>query len=333
MNYLITGITGFAGPHLANKLIQEGHNVYGMYRSGGRNHTDIQDILGYNINKLKFINSDLQNTNEIYDLFKNNKFDGVFHLGAATHPPTSFNQPELYFRINALGTVAICEAIRKYSPECILMQCSTSEVYGVCSGDIPINEDFPMKPMNPYAVSKAAADMYVMERTRNNMIRAFFTRAFSHTGPRRFSNYSISSDAIQIARILLKKQDNHIKVGNLKAKRVVMDVRDVVDVYYKLMKKMEDNSIPNGEIFNISGNKLFEIQHYLDLMIEMFCPIKPELIIDPTLYRPIDIPIQYPDSNKVRILLGWEPTIDIETTLRDLVEYWLKYEWREKNEC
>lgn len=325
MKYLITGITGFVGPHLANVLLDNGHDVHGMHRDTTDPY-DIADIVGNKVNSIKFSCGDLQNTESVDKIFCENKFDGVFHLGAFTHPSSSFKNPEIAFDVNAAGTIRICNAIQKYNPECILMQCSTPEIYGVCSENDLIDESFPMKPNNPYAVAKAAGDLYVMERTSNNFIKAFITRAFSHTGPRRRTNYSISSDAIQIARIIKGKQEPVIKVGNLAAKRVVMDVRDVSDVYFKLMRQMERGNIKNGDIYHISGEEIHEIGHYLDLMLKMYGLSNVKLEKDPSLFRPVDIPVQHPSSKKVRDFLNWRPLIPIETTLRDLVEYWIKYE-------
>ena len=324
MKYLITGITGFASPHLAKILIQNGHEVLGTYRSKNTDYMSIKDVMGEDIERMSFTQCDLLDEKTIEVLFRNNQFDGVFNLGAFTHPPTSFDIPEVAFRTNALGVVILCEAMRKYNSDCILMQCSTSEVYGCCSGKI--DETTPMSPMNPYAVSKASADLYLLERTRNNMIKGFFTRAFSHTGPRRRPNYSISSDAIQVARIIKGLQPPVIKVGNLKAVRNVMDVRDVVDVYYRLMLMMQDGMMKNGDVFNISGNEAHEIGYYLQIMLDLYDLGHVKTEIDSKLFRPIDILVQYPDNTKIKQVLKWKPTIDIQTTLKDLVEYWLKYE-------
>lgn len=318
MRFLITGITGFVGPHLTRHLLKEGHEVYG---------THCHEILE-KIEDVKYLYADVKNFSDINNLFREHRFNGVFHLASLTHPPTSFEQPELYFHTNAVGTIYVCEAIRSYQPECVLMNCSTSEVYGINPESAIITERARLKPSNPYAVSKAAADMYCSERFKNGFLKGFTTRAFSHTGPGRPSNYSISSDAIQIARIIKGKQEPVIKVGNLDCKRVVMDVRDVVDVYYRLMIQHINmpgfvRDLPQGEIYNICGDELCRIGYFLDLMIEMY-DLKVTTEIDDKLFRKIDIPVQYPSSAKVRELLSWKPSIPIETTLRDLVEYWLE---------
>lgn len=205
------------------------------------------------------------------------------------------------------------------------MNCSTSEVYGICSADSKINETFHISPVSPYGVSKAAADLYVKERARNKFMKAFSTRAFSHTGPRRGNIFSIASDAYQIAKIIKKSHKRVIQVGNLTSQRVVIDVRDVVFAYYLLMMKaLKTNEVGQGEAYNIGGDDLHDMQFFLDTMLAMFNLSDVTTEINPEFYRKIDIPVQRPDSVKIRKLTGWKPIIPIEKTLIDLVNYWVE---------
>lgn len=324
MKFLVTGATGFAGPHMINRILNDGHEVVAMARDLNK-APSIVDILGEeNIKKVKFEYGDLTDLDSITDIFTNHKFDGVFHLGAFAHPPSSFKTPLLASQTNLLGSARICDEIIRQQPDCVLLHCSTPEVYGICPGDRKIKEDMPMIPNNPYGVSKAASDMYVLERAASVGLKAFLTRAFSHTGPRRGYNFSISSDAIQIARILRGEQEPIIKIGNMKSQRIVADVRDVVDVYYRLMLAFFEGKVNNGETFHIAGNGLHEMQHYLDIMLGITnLKEKVTLEIEPRYFRKIDIPVQIPNDSKVRELLDWEPKIKIEKTLQDLVDYWL----------
>ena len=325
MKFLVTGTTGFAGPHMINRILKGGHEVYAMARNMAKCESIVNIVGEENLKKIKFIYGDLEKLESISEIFENYTFDGVFHLGAFAHPPSSFLTPLLASQTNILGTARICDEILERMPECILMNCSTPEVYGICPGDKKIKEDMPMIPNNPYGVSKAGADMYVIERAHTAGLKTFLTRAFSHTGPRRGPNFSISSDAIQIARILHNQQEPVIKIGNMKAKRIVADVRDITDVYYLLMLEYMKGNVENGEIFHIAGNDLYEIQHYLDVMLELFdLTGKVELEIEPKFFRKVEIPVQIPDDSKVRGLLNWVPKIPIEKTLEDLVNYWLK---------
>ena len=322
MKYLITGINGFVGPHLANLLLGEGHEVYGMVRSSDGKEEDIRDIVpDKNCSEIRFVYAELTDFSSIERVFVNDKFDGVFHLAAQSHPPTSFIDPEGTFWVNAIGTINICKAIAKYQPECKLMFCSTSEVYGVVPEEkMPIDESFPINPVNPYGVSKAAANLYVRERATTLKLPFFVTRAFSHTGPRRGRRFSISSDAFQIIRIKKGYQEPIINVGTLSSKRVVIDVRDCAKAYYLLMQKF----VP-GEAYNIGGDIPYTMGELLDKMLKISgLEGKVEKRIDPKLVRPIDIPVQICDSRKCRNLTGWSPKIPIEETLKDLLDYWDK---------
>ena len=319
MRYLVTGATGFAGPHMINRILQDGDEVVAMVRNLETCRSIVNITGEENLKKIEFVYGDLTDLPSITNIFEND----VFHLGAFAHPPSSFQTPLLATQTNALGTARICDEIIENMPLCVLMNCSTPEVYGICPADSKITEETPYNPNNPYGVSKAVADMYVLERTRNTDLRAFLTRAFSHTGPRRGANFSISSDAIQIAKILKGKQDSIIKIGNMTSQRIVADVRDVVDVYYKLMNEFHKDKIECGEIFHIAGNDLHPMQHYLDKMLELYNLKNVSLEIEPKFFRKVDIPIQIPDDTKVRNFLDWSPSIKIEKTLKDLVEYWL----------
>jgi GDPmannose 4,6-dehydratase len=159
----------------------------------------------------------------------------------------------------------------------------------------------------------------------NGAIRGFITRAFSHVGPGRPNRYAYSSDAYQIAKIIKGKQEPVLQVGNVNAQRNVMDVRDVADVYYKLMLKNIKGEMPQGEVFNICGNKVRRYEEYIDMMLSLVPRnIKVKLKISDKLWRKVDILVQNPDSTKVREYLDWEPTISINKTMSDLVDYWLE---------
>ncbi len=322
MKYLITGITGFAGPHLANLLIKEGHEVFGLIRHSNGRQTDILDIVSTeDFEKITFVYGDLLNFRVLNGFFQKYKFDGVFHLAAQSHPPTSFTDPLGTFEANIMGSANVIQAIADNQPECKLMFCSTSEVYGNVGIDgRKIKSTDTILPANPYGASKAATDLYLQERFENKKIRGFITRAFSHTGPRRGRTFSISSDAYQIARMMTGDPNRKLMVGNLKSVRVVLDVRDIVNAYYLLM--INDKS--DGGIFNVCGDVPREMGFYTDTLISLSKLGKVEKEISPALYRPIDIHYQHGDCDALVQLTGWKPAYDIEATLNDLLQYWVR---------
>src|SRR3990170_3343766 len=151
MRLLITGVTGFVGPHLANLLVSEGHEVYGLVRTSNGREDDIRDVVrDENFRSLRFVYGELTDYSSLERILKAQQYDGIFHLAAQSHPPTSFVDPRGTFSINALGSVNLAEAVREFQPACRLMSCSTSEVYGAVSSEKgPIDEGFPLAPVNP----------------------------------------------------------------------------------------------------------------------------------------------------------------------------------------
>ena len=321
MKYLITVITGFAGPHLANLLHSHGHEVYGLVRCSNGTENDIRDVVPDEVfNDIGFLYADLQNFRAISNVMRNNKFDGVFHLAAQSHPPTSFLDPVGTFECNVMGSINLIQAIEDNQPSCRLMFCSTSEVYGNVGADgRKIVEDDVIFPANPYGASKAAIDLYMQERMHNGKIKGFVTRAFSHTGTRRGKNFSISSDAYQIARMIKGYQEKVLLVGNLDSVRVVIDVRDTVNSYYLAMI----NEDCMGKVFNVCGDDPQRMQFFSDKLIELSGLQGVTKKVHPPFYRPIDIHYQHGDSSKISNLTGWKVKRDIEDTLSDLIKYWV----------
>jgi GDP-4-dehydro-6-deoxy-D-mannose reductase len=330
MKYLITGITGFAGPHLAKLLLANGHTVHGLIRATSGRETDLLDILTvYELSNIKFNKADLLNYANLEMIIRDEQFDGIFHLAAQSHPGLSFEDPITTFQDNVMGTVNLITCIERESNHTVLHFCSTSEVYGnTCKDDGILREDSAIKPCNPYGVSKAAIDLYMQERMINNKISGFITRAFSHTGPRRFKNFSISSDAFQLA--IMEKYTSVskvLRVGNLETQRVVIDVRDTANAYYLLMAKFVEEKFwmkPEEKIFNICGTDLHKMQYFTDLLIKQSNVKNVSQYIAPELYREIDIQVQIGDTNRLKKLTNWEPVIPITTTLKDLYNYWLQ---------
>ena len=308
---------------MAKLLLRHGHKVSGFIRGSTGRQMDLLDILTPNeISNINWLYGDLKELETIKKIFDKNQFDGVFHLAAQSHPPTSFSYPLNTFRTNIMGSANLIAAIEESQKNCDFMFCSTSEVYGnICKDAGILKEDMPLAPSNPYGVSKAAIDLYVQERCRNGFLKGFITRAFSHTGPRRGRNFSISCDAYHLA--LMKKGEikKVLPVGNLKTKRIVVDVRDMVNAYYLLMQNHE-----NGEAYNVCGDAkdLKEMGFFTDKLIEISGLKDVKKKVDPRFYRPIDIQVQIADTTKLKRRVDWKPEIPIEKTLKDLFDYWTK---------
>lgn len=222
--------------------------------------SDIRDIVPDEVyNDITFLYGDLTNYRSMRKVFEENEFDGVFHLAAQSHPPTSFRDPIGTMETNVIGSANLIQVIQDHQPECKVMFCSTSEVYGNIGQDQrKIQHDDFIVPSNPYGASKAATNVYLQERFNNGFLKGFITRAFSHTGPRRGRIFSISSDAYQIARMMKGLQSKELLVGNLSTTRVVMDVRDTVRAYYLAMINPE----VTNHIFNVCGDTPRKMQFF-----------------------------------------------------------------------
>ena len=321
MKFLITGITGFAGPHLANLLFEEGHEIFGLIRRTNGMESDITDVVNdKTYQSINFVFGDLINYRSLRMIFEKYQFDGVFHLAAQSHPPTSFIDQIGTMNTNVMGTANLIQVIQDHQKECRLMFCSTSEVYGNIGMDgRKIKWDDTLLPANPYGASKAASDLYLQERMENGFIDGFITRAFSHTGPRRGKIFSISSDAYQIARMVKGLQEPILKIGNLETTRVVMDVRDTVRAYYLAFLNKDSNKC----IFNVCGDTPRKMQFFTDKLIEIsgLKDIKQEIY--KPFWRPHEIHYQHGDSSNLKEMTGFKEIYNIDKTLEDLLKYWI----------
>ncbi|NQU09545.1 GDP-mannose 4,6-dehydratase, partial [bacterium] len=137
MRYFITGITGFAGPHLARLLLGDGHEVHALVRESNGREMDLLDLLtAEELQRITFHYGDLLEFHSLSRIFSGSAYDGVFHLAAQSHPPTSFLDPVGTFASNVQGSVNLIEAIQRHQKDCALMFCSTSEVYGDTGRDV-----------------------------------------------------------------------------------------------------------------------------------------------------------------------------------------------------
>jgi GDP-4-dehydro-6-deoxy-D-mannose reductase len=174
-------------------------------------------------------------------------------------------------------------------------------------------------PANPYGASKAAIDLFLQERMINKQINAVIVRPFCFTGPRRGAKFSISSDALQIAKMMLGKQEKVLRIGNLDTTRAVTDVRDVANAVCMIMASDKTS----GQIYNVCGGEPLKMRYYTETLLRLSKLDGVEQKIDPALWRPIDIMFQDGDATKLKTDLGWEPKYAIDKTLEDLLNYWL----------
>lgn len=309
---LITGITGFAGSHLAELLLRENFEVYGTTRP--RSRTDNIDSIK---NQLNLCDADMMDSHNLYSVIVKIKPDYIFHLAAQSFVQTSWASPATTMEMNILGSVHLFEAIRRAEIDPVVQIACSSEEYGlVYPNETPIKETNPLRPQSPYAVSKVAMDYLGYQYHQSYKMKIIRTRGFNHTGPRRGEVFVTSSFAKQIAEIEKGKKEPVLEVGNLEAQRDWTDVRDMVRAYLLAVQKGEP-----GEVYNLCSQKAVKVKEMLDLLLK-FSKVKVKIQEDPARLRPSDVPILLGDCTKFMAKTGWKPEIPFEKTMEDLLNYW-----------
>lgn len=315
MRVLITGITGFAGSHLAEYVLAEhpDAHVFGTMRWRSRTE-NIRDIES----KVELIECDLRDLSSVKQSIERVRPDRIFHLAAQSFVPSSWNAPAESLSTNILGQLNIFESVRALELDPWIQLACSSEEYGmVYENEVPIKETNPLRPLSPYAVSKVGQDYLGYQYCQSFGMKIVRTRAFNHDGPRRGDVFVSSNFARQLVRIEKGKQEPEIHVGNLEARRDFTDVRDIVRAYWLAL----DGKCEPGEAYNICSGTDYRIKDVLDTLIEMSGQ-KVEIKEDPARLRPSDVPVLVGDASKFHAATGWEPKIPYEQTLADMIDYW-----------
>src|SRR3989338_4481101 len=311
---LITGITGFVGSHLADLLVEKGYEVYG----GKRVNSQLRNIHHLK-DKIRLIDFELIDYTSVKNLLKESQPEEIYHRAAMSWVSPSWNMPAAYMQINAIGTINLLEAIHDLNLSSkVLVSCTPEEFGDILPGKLPITEDTPIAPVNPYAASKVAQDAVCMSYAASYHIPIIRTRAFNHEGPRRDISGALASFAYQIARIEAGKQEPIIKVGNLDAKRNFTHVKDMVRAYLLAMEK----GTPN-DLYLIGSDNIYTIKECLERLISL-SPSKNEIryVVDQKRVRPTELNYLIGDCSKFRKFTGWKPEISFDDTLKDILGYW-----------
>jgi GDP-4-dehydro-6-deoxy-D-mannose reductase len=311
---LITGITGFAGGHLAEHLLSVGgYDISGTYllEDSLKSTGDIKD-------KLHLIKADLSEEKSVFKIIEDVSPDIIFHLAALTSPADSFKNPIATLNNNISLEVNLLEAVRKFKLlNTKILITSSADVYGrVAKEDLPIDEQTSLNPTNPYSVSKIAQDYLGLSYFLAYKLKIIRVRPFNHIGPRQSPGFVVAAFAKQIAEIEKKRKEPCLMVGNLDSRRDFTDVRDMVKAYVLAGEKGND-----GDVYNLGSGISHKISDILNKLISLSSS-KIEIKKDDALLRPSDDPELVCDSSKFNKLTGWKPQIPIATTLKDTLDYW-----------
>lgn len=245
--------------------------------------------------------------------------DAIIHLAALAEVGASFRDPLLTWRTNLLGTLAIANATLAAAPEALFVQASSAEVYGLSfHGGHALAEDALLRPANPYAASKAAADLAIGEMALRGL-HAVRLRPFSHTGAGQAEGFVVSAFARQVALIAAGQQAPVLHVGALDRWRDFLDVADVCAGYVAVLRKAR--RLAPGAVFNLASGSP---KHVGDILADLarFGGVAPRIEQETSRLRPTDVIRTEGNAAAARAALGWRPMIPWEATLRAVLAEW-----------
>jgi GDP-4-dehydro-6-deoxy-D-mannose reductase len=306
----ITGITGFAGSHLAELCLAKGLEVSGLSRGAAAPPPNLRKVEG----RVTLYAGDIADEARVSAVLSEAKPDLVFHLAAET----VFAAPaRAMFEANILGTLNLLTTAADLARPPTVMVASSSAVYGRTDDPFrAIGEAASFNPESSYGLSKAAQDALALRLGARFGLPVVVARAFNHTGPRERSDFVASAVARQIAAAEAGSGPPRVMVGRLDTQRDFSDVRDIAAGYY-----LAATSGRAGEAYNLAAGRAVAIQTLVERLVSL-SSAEIEIVPDESRQRPSDIPCQIGDAAKARGELGWTPAISLDTSLADLLDHW-----------
>jgi len=313
---MITGITGFAGSWLAEKLLEKHEiEIFGLRRerSSLENIAHLKD-------KMTLVNGDILEMDSLLAALKESEPDVVFHLAAQALAKIGYDEPFKTFSLNFTGTMNMMDAIRRYDRKITKIHfASSSNVYGyVKPEEIPVNEKQEIKPFEMYGISKASADSLCRSYSNAYGMPIVVTRAFHHEGPR-CNKGVIGMEIVQQISNAIKGLTKTLSFGNIDVTRDFSDVRDIVNGYLLAIEKGR-----NGEVYNLCSGKGYKIRNLINEIIKEFQLEGISIETDPKRLRRKDMPVMVGDNSKAKKELGWEIEREFKNTLVELINHNVK---------
>lgn len=306
---LVTGAGGFVGPHLVAALAARGARVRGAGLGAPPAGTPLEDWRA----------TDFADAPQAFAALAAAPCDAIVHLAGQSSAARSFEAPEETFRANVTGTWTLLEAARTHAPGARLLIVGTSEVYGAIAPGTRAAEDASIRPVSPYALSKAAAEEVARAYAGTHGLDVVCARPFSHTGVGQSPRFVVPSFAQQLAAIEAGRSEPVLHVGNLEVTRDLSDVRDIVGGYCALLERGRP-----GVAYNLCRGEGVNLR---DMVAELasLARVRVKIEVDPARLRPADVPWLVGDPSRAASETGWRTQRPLADTLRDVLE-----EWRQK---
>jgi GDP-4-dehydro-6-deoxy-D-mannose reductase len=302
MRVLVTGVAGFVGRHAARDLAAQGHAVCGFDRMPDRPDLPLAS----------YVSGDIRDVHAVKRAVAETRPEACLHLAAMTFTPAGWEQPDVMFSVNVLGTIAVLQSLREAAPTARLVVVSSAHVYGSRPALESIGEDTPLQPDTVYAATKSAAEQIARICAQHGGLPVVTVRPSNHIGPGQSGDFVVASLARQLKAMPRDDPKPILEVGNLNSQRDFTDVRDVVRAYRLLMERPAKNPV-----YNIGSGRRVSIRQILNSLCELV-DVHPQLVVDPKRYREADAsPLL--DTARIRNDVGWYPEIPLTVTLRDIL--------------
>jgi GDP-4-dehydro-6-deoxy-D-mannose reductase len=306
LRVLITGAAGFAGRYLVRACADAGDEVIGVCRSGTAIPEGCAD--GREL--------DLRDQAGVRAALRDVRPDAVYHLAALSSVGRSWEDPAGTVQENVASAVNVLEAVRLEAPEARVVWVSSCEVYGT-STRLPIGEDAPLQPANPYAVSKAAGDLLAGVYADAHGLRLVRARPFNHAGPGQRPVFIVSSLARQLAEgRIAGARRIRIVTGNPETRRDFTDVRDVVRAYRMLAGQAQPG------IYNVCSGRSLSAAEQVEVLAELAAPLEIEHEVDPARVRAREVMDLRGSNARIVEAIGWRPEISFRQTVRETMQWW-----------
>ena len=303
MKILVTGAEGFVGGYIRNELLSHGHEV----------------ICGSFDERDGYIQLDILDQKQIEELLNKYRPDAIINMAGQADVGLSWRIPQKTIQLNTIGPVNILEAVRKIDPAIKVVFAGSSDEYGFLGKNgTNVTEDFELKPITPYAISKVMQEKMALIYHKNFCMNVCMARCFTLSGPGQAKGFVITDFASGVAEIEngLKKE---LLVGNLESARDFTHVKDAAKAYRLIAEKGH-----SGEIYNICNgvtSSLKEVLEKLTGMSDAQITVKQ----DPSRMRPSDTPVICGNHDKLTAHTGWRPEYSIDDILFDTLDYWRKH--------
>ncbi len=337
---LISGVNGFLGSHLTDFCINQGKEVYGIdlpdHPLQNLAHYTKGQFLFSSEDKLKafgtsiqiptsnknfvFLECDLNNVGLLERIIQKIRPKFIFHFGAQSSVIPSWEDPVNTIRTNVIGTINIFEVIKKHKIKTrVITACSSAEYGTTISVNRPLREDDPLLAIHPYGISKIATELLARYYSIKFGIEAINLRFFNQTSPRKKGD--VCADFIsKIARIELELSEPLIEVGNLNPYRDFTGIRDSLKAIWMVATKGRP-----GETYNVCSSRKIQIRQILNIALSFSSKeieVKENV---PHKLRNTAEEIILGDNSKIKKELGWDISVPIEETLKDMFDYWLDF--------